>query len=256
MIIPGVLASSQKGGFAPPPVAGYSLWLDGKDPTAFTFSSSNVVSSWLDKSGNAYNFSQGTVAYQPTRNVTSGLVTFDGSNDNLIAGSKFMNNMHNGGANTLFMVYRNNDYTITGGLMDTGINAGGDIGWGAISYDATRLKNIVNNGTNRAVDADNNPQAAEDVTQLQIVRLDANEATTANRAYWYLNTGSASQTNSLSNGVSSADSSYNPVLGSFGSTGLGLNAAVSFGEVMWFTSDLSTTDRNLVRDWLIGKWGI
>jgi hypothetical protein len=67
-LILGILAQGVAGGGgALPPVAGYSFWLDADDASTFTFSSSNVVSVWADKSGNANNATQSTVATQPTR---------------------------------------------------------------------------------------------------------------------------------------------------------------------------------------------
>lgn len=69
----GTLATatlSTVGPVSPIPVAGYSFWLDADDATSFTFSSSNVVSSWADKSVNANNATQATVAYQPTREAS------------------------------------------------------------------------------------------------------------------------------------------------------------------------------------------
>lgn len=61
------------------------LWLDASDPETFSYSSSNVISQWNDKSGNGRHAIQPTTASQPTRvsNVMNGLpaVRFDGSDD-------------------------------------------------------------------------------------------------------------------------------------------------------------------------------
>ena len=88
---------------AAPPVSGYSLWLDGDDASTFTYSSGSVVSQWNDKSGNARNFIQPTVANQPNRNKAQNGKT----------GLTFQNSwMYNTGfnwsnsANTVFMVVR------------------------------------------------------------------------------------------------------------------------------------------------------
>lgn len=253
MIIPGVLASSQKGGTVPPPVAGYSLWLDGKDPAAFSFSSSNVVSAWKDKSGNLYDFSQGTVANQPTRGI-DGLVSFDGSNDRLVSGTKFMDNMHNGGSNTLFLVY--NMAANTGAIMDDGAYSSSTIGFALWNFTATDFSVFVTKGASgfSAVSARNNSRQANGVTGLATVRLDANTAAAADRAFFYLNTGTASQTNALTNAPSTSTASDLISIGSAADNNNFINGSV--GEIIWYTSDLSTTNRNLVRDYLITKWGI
>lgn len=256
MIIPGVLASSQKGGFPPPPVAGYDLWLDGKDNTAFTFSSGNVVSSWLDKSGNSWNFSQSTVANQPTRDSASGLVTFDGSNDYIQAGSKFMDNMHNGGENTLFIVFKPSS-TNGGFIMDDGANSSSDIGFGFYNFSATDFGIFVSRGVSgsSAVASRNNARQSNGVTGLATIMLQADAGTPSDRTFFYSNTGSASQTNANSASPSSSTSSSFPTLATNAPTGGDYyNGAI--GEIMWFDSYLSLANREAVRDWLIAKWGI
>jgi hypothetical protein len=237
----------------PPPVAGYSLWLDGKDASAFTFSSSNVVSSWVDKSGNSNNFSQSTVANQPTRG-TNGLVSFDGSNDRIVAGTKFMNNMHNGGSNTFFMVF--NPTSNGGAFMDSGAAGSAEIGFMLYNSSSTNFGIFVARGVSGSspVSASNNARQANGTTQLATIRLDADNGTAANRAIFYSNTGSASATNTLGNPVSTSASTNLPSLGSDGNGGDFFTGSV--GEVIWYASDLSTTDRELVRDYLITKWGI
>jgi len=47
-----------------PPVAGYTLWLDGEDLSTIT-KSGNSVSQWSDKSVNARAFTQATNTNQP-----------------------------------------------------------------------------------------------------------------------------------------------------------------------------------------------
>jgi hypothetical protein len=252
----GIMASQISGHLAPPlpPVAGYSLWLDGTDPAQFTFSSSNVVSAWNDKSGNSNNFTQATVAYQPTR--TSDLVIFDGSNDILKSGSKFMDNMHNGGANTLFMVFKPSS-TDGGFMFDDGANSSTDKGFGFYNFSATDFGGFVSRGVSgtSAVSARDNIRQANNTTGLAIIRLDANLGTAANRHYFYSNTGTAQQTNAETLAPSTAVSSHNPVLGSNAPSGGDYyNGAI--GEILWYASDLSTVDREAVRDFLIAKWSI
>jgi hypothetical protein len=62
--------------------ADLALWLDAEDTASITLNGSNV-SQWDDKSGNNNHVSQGSASAQPA--YTAGLVTFDGSNDALIA---------------------------------------------------------------------------------------------------------------------------------------------------------------------------
>jgi hypothetical protein len=253
MRILGVTASS-KLGIVLPPVAGYSLWLDGKDATQFTFSSGSVVSSWKDKSGNNYHFDQATVANQPTRAGT-GLVSFDGSNDALVAGSKFMNNMHNGGANTLFIVF--NSTSGNGGyILDTGAAPSTSVGFALIN-NAGAIQNLTRRGVEftSSINAGANTRQADGVLGLGTMRIDADDGTAANRFYYYNKTDAPTQTNAQTNSPSGSSSTYNPGLGA-GNAGTASFYSGSIGEVVWYTSDLSTVNRELVRDYLITKWSI
>lgn len=74
--------------FEPNQIPGCQLWLDSQDTRTLTFSSSNIVQQWNDKSGNNRHFTQVTVASQPTWNPATGL-TFDGVNDTLLSPATF-----------------------------------------------------------------------------------------------------------------------------------------------------------------------
>ena len=69
-----------------PPVAGYALWLDASDTSSIT-SSGGAVSQWNDKSGNGWHVTQLTAGNKPTTGVNTinglNVITFDGSNDYL-----------------------------------------------------------------------------------------------------------------------------------------------------------------------------
>ena len=56
----GIMASAISGNLTPTsPVAGYKVWLDAADTATIT-QSGGAVSQWLDKSANAYTFTQAT----------------------------------------------------------------------------------------------------------------------------------------------------------------------------------------------------
>ena len=63
-----------------------ALWLDAADASTITLNGS-TVSQWNDKSGNGRNATQATALQQPTYTSNSqngyGIISFDGSNDNL-----------------------------------------------------------------------------------------------------------------------------------------------------------------------------
>jgi hypothetical protein len=252
VIIPGVLASSQVGVIPPPPVAGYRLWLDGKDNGVFSYSSGNLVSAWNDKSGNNYHFTQSTVANQPTRDSSTGKVTYDGTNDDLIAGTKFMDDIHNGSANTLFMVFNT---TENGGALFATATGSAQVGFTFYNVSASNLILGCQRGSagTSSVDSRNNTRPTNGTIGLSIINIDA-DAATADKTIYYLNTGSAQQTNTATFSPSTATSSHLPHLGNDESSSDGW--AGELCEVIWYGGILSTTDRNLVRDYLITKWGI
>ncbi len=72
--------------WSPTTVSNCILWLDASDSSYVTLTSGNV-STWSDKSGQGYNFTQGTAANQPLY-LANGrnnkyVVKFDGTNDQL-----------------------------------------------------------------------------------------------------------------------------------------------------------------------------
>ena len=119
----GIYASQISGHLAPtPPVATPSLWLDASDAASFTYSSGSVISSWKDLSGNNRNFTQSTVASQPTRvtNVINSLpaVRFDGVNDSLGTSDWLASNR------TYFWVFRTPSSIAGGGSGSIALLAG------------------------------------------------------------------------------------------------------------------------------------
>ena len=71
LIIPGIIASRKYvSSFQPTDIANCKLWLDASDTTKITLNESGV-SQWTDKTANAYTFTQGTAANQPTSGVST-----------------------------------------------------------------------------------------------------------------------------------------------------------------------------------------
>ena len=94
------------------PISGYELWLDSSDASKFTYSSGSVVSTWTDKSANAYVFEQPTTASAPTRTGTQNsksTVVFDGTNDFLTstAATSAWKFLSDGTQSTVIIAYKN-----------------------------------------------------------------------------------------------------------------------------------------------------
>lgn len=106
------------------PISGYELWLDSSDASKFTYSSGSVVSTWTDKSTNAYVFEQPTTASAPTRTGTQNsksTVVFDGTNDFLIstAAASAWKFLSDGTQSTAIVVYKNT--RVASGLQDENV---------------------------------------------------------------------------------------------------------------------------------------
>lgn len=110
------------------PISGYELWLDSSDASKFTYSSGTVVSSWTDKSANAYVFEPSSTTYAPSRSGTQNsksTVVFDGTDDFITCTSaasvwKFL---HDGTQATVLAVYKDTESSSTSSsaaaLLDT-----------------------------------------------------------------------------------------------------------------------------------------
>ena len=88
------------------PTTGMRLWLRGTDLTQ----SGGLVSSWNDKSGNSYHFTQSTDSLKPTYDATGGplstpILTFDGTADYL-ASTAVVSDIKAAGAGTVFIVFK------------------------------------------------------------------------------------------------------------------------------------------------------
>ena len=93
------------GAFLPTDLSGLALWLDADDASSITEATSNQVSQWDDKSGNARHFSQATSGDQPATNVTAqngrNVIDFDGVSEVLYRTSTFI---HGLGPMSVFIV--------------------------------------------------------------------------------------------------------------------------------------------------------
>lgn len=99
--------------FGPIDVSPCLLWLDAADSNAVTLSGSNVTT-WKDKSGNGYNFTQATSTQYPvyTTNAVNGLsaISFTGAGTNGATTQKLDNTsiVLNNSAYTIFVVAKQN----------------------------------------------------------------------------------------------------------------------------------------------------
>lgn len=246
LLIPGIVAS-RKGAFRPTDLAGLQLWLDADDASTFSYSSGSVVSQWNDKSTNAYHFTQATVANQPTRNTNQqngrAVVTFN-------VDSLANTTLNWGGSNsTVFWVGKEDDPAGQGfqNLFTTGTGATGQWSYGIMANFVGNTYGIFDIG--------------QGATSLGFTPTGTNADVMAFTSAGV--TGTATVTvSSFKNGTAGAGNPYTSATTTTSAAGAVLSAAAATSEpyygtvceVIVYNSQLSTTDRNKVEDYLKTKW--
>lgn len=217
------------------PSATCILWLDGSngDSSNFTYSSSNIISTWKDKSGLNNNFTQATTAYQPswtTNNLNSrGVVNMTGttnitSSSAITLSSTFTAfivayTLTTNSSATLFqadpvpLLWR----VVNGGGFQISLNAN----WGSVISGGSGLS-----------------------WGIYEVTINGSGAGTVSA---YINgtllgtgTGSALTSSVLNLGSSSTSAYWNGYI----------------AEIVFFSNVLSTTDRQNIEGYLATKWGL
>jgi len=234
------------GAVALSPVSGMSVWYDANDAGTFSYSSSNIISQWGDKSGNSNNATQATVASQPTRetNIINGLpiVRFDGSNDFL----NFTNILNGDSTFTIFWVLRPRNVSsgtyqpsfssLTSPDADDGalhfINPSSQ---GASYPFQTKSWQTYDNTNTYVANTSYLMEFIADGSVFKVFRNGTQESTNKNvgSAPAYVTTRIANQNNPG-----------------------GRYGAFDFGEILIYNTTLSGTDVTTNRNYLNAKWGL
>lgn len=249
-MIPGRQAVS---GFDPRTIPGCSIWLDAADSNTITVTS-GFVSAWIDKSSNAYTFSNAATSGRtgPTRVTTQNgldVLTFTATSAT-DANGQYLTNTRTLVANNrelcVFLVhkpdllnganYGNTNAVVlhTGATLITQIpfsDATGSVGW---------------RGTNIASPIWNNPTTAYSIMTASV------------RPY--------ADARSLSNGldisslyVSSAGgtpTAFSNTIGAARTTGISNFYSGTIAEVLLYTRTVSKPDQQQIEGYLARKWGI
>ncbi len=216
-------------GFNPKNIAGLALWMDASAYNAST-------GTWSDKSGNARDFSQGTVGNRPIVSAVTqngrAILEFDGSNDQLIHSSNFLQVANC----TLFAAFRRLGGAY-GGVISSASNADRSPG---ILIDSSR--GAIRGFLNVAYSA----PSAVDVFNIT-------SGTVTNGTAVMFTNGSEISTAAVSNtldtsGTTTAIGSYRTAQANF------LNAYI--GEIIVYVQVLNVSQQKTVEGYLGKKWGI
>lgn len=248
------------------PVKGYALWLDASDTSTITLSGS-AVTQWNDKSANAFQFVQATSGRQPTSGLTTingkNVLDFDGG-DMLVDNGTVSNwnFLHNGTRTTHFYVIKRNA-TDNGANWFASTNHAGSSsvsGWQAvINSDNTPNCSIQHGSSGSAVislGSTANKTVGTNTTLLTYVLqpgVSGNEVITRGKVF--INNGPALGNSAWDGSPNSTNANAALGIGDLGpGYGAGLQGKVA--EIIIYANELTTTERNSVRDYLIAKWGI
>lgn len=235
--------------FSPRHLANLSLWLDGADASTVTLDNSNYVSQWNDKSGNGRDVSEGVSNNRPAYSGTiNGLkvLTFDGSNDRLGTSGNY--------SETLYSAFAVAKWSSTSGARGV-LTA--DSGGGATNTRGPQI--ITTSGTtNYAIGFTSAggvvleaPSTAANTTDVRVVSV-VQAASTLEM--WI---------NDSSNGSSSCtQTSYTQrIYVGVATHGVGSGSMSGWfngdiAEVILYSRDLSTAERQAVQRYLGRKWGV
>lgn len=255
-LIPGVISSSFR---KAEPVAGYKVWLDASDTATIT-ESGNAVSSWTDKSANAYVFQQTTATSKPstnTRTINSlNVIDFDGVNDELVstAASSTWNFLHNATGGTIFLACIV-DSVPDGACTLVTTSGAGSTDPGIYTFVSTTPKHIIYVGSSSGWVVRNTTTTSMSFGTAVVLgyQTDPSNATTEDRAKLYRNNNTNIASN-IDGGATYTTNNANLTL-RFGGPGFNpLDGA--FGEILIYDSQLSSADIDENMTYLKGKWGI
>lgn len=239
--------------FAPIDITGCCLWLDAMDSSSFTFSGSNIVR-WNDKSGNEYHLNQTTTASGPTQSGNYVVFSSDrflnipqAALNNLSTYSIFLVINPISANNWIFVKQHNGVNTHNVLSMTYNSGSGGGAQTGTSQYMYWRPYNAgtqANSGTTFSTSTTAIFELVFDGTNILMYRNGT-----------LLSTTSASGTGAIQNQTSAS----NFTLGAWISSGVFVNSGQTnfqLGEMMFFTSNLSTTQRQEIEGYLAKKWGL
>jgi len=230
-------------GFTPASLANCSLWLDAADRSTLTLSGSNVTQ-WNDKSGNANNTTYANlVVYSLTAingrpginfgpgglnngSMLSGPLSYSGDQVTAFIIAQFSSNSYDYARFLSIGVPGSTDYTDTRNIQIFGRNTGLTI---------LNIRNFVAATVN--VPAYNTPFLAQSQLNSTQVSINVNGSTPV-----------------ITSGASGNLALSNYYIGASTSSQTGLSGSIS--EIVFYTTALSTAQRQQIEGYLAWKWGL
>jgi hypothetical protein len=227
--------------FYPTDIGGCSLWLDGADQSSMTFSSGSSVSSWNDKSGNGYNFTNNGGSTNPTTDPTMGLLfttmrSF--ANSSVPIPSNY----------TLFLVGNLTSIPSSYGRMINMNTTTDGFGFLGTFNNSFNFATFTGSGGGTWYDTNANTPTYTVASSPNLSIMAMTISGTSLTPFF-----NGTILNSKTNSGSTA-STTGMCLNGISFAGQGVNA--HFAEVLLFNSPLSTSQRQQVEQYLAWKWGL
>ena len=250
--------------FNPASIPGCQLWLDAADTSSILLSGSSNVSIWIDKSGNGYNFTQSTSGNQPTYSVASqnnqNTITFTSANSTYLLGTASTNFI---GTNSLsvYGVFKTNNNTSSSAVFSKSLYGSAE---GRILYGFREP------GTPGTIIGGIGGQSSNAYTAISDAYTAGAWRTfgfVSDRSGWtnttYQNGTSIGEATIPSNTTTNLTNAFPMLVGAYNNTsgdanppqaGYYLDGGV--GELLVFSSALTTIQRQKVEGYLAHKWGL
>ena len=238
------------GTFKSKSISSLQFWLDAADTSSITFTSSNTISAWNDKSGNGFNLYQATSSNQPT--YFSNYIT-------LGTASNYYMNMPQGAVNnasTWSMFFVINPINSTNWIMAKqwdGVNSLNILSMTYNGYRSSGTTGVVYFKPQNSATLFSGPAALATST-VQMVSMSYD----GTNMYYYLN-GNLGSTTAGTFGIINVGSATTCTLGAWVvAGGLEYSGTTNFklGELQFFNTALTTSQRQQTEGYLAWKWGL
>lgn len=260
----GNLAAAVTGGgapaFNPASIANLKAWYDASDTATITVSGT-AVTQWNDKSGNAYNVTQGTAGQRPVSGTRTqnGKNMIDFQSDDVLqaATASDWTFMSNSTGCTAFVAAFYDTDSNSRVLIDTSGFLSANIGLACYAAGDDNLSGLVARGASGTfVSLIETLGALTDNTAKYFsVKFDNANATAANRVLARINGGSQTGANTYSGAASSSAPNHALYIGAYNTSGsFGFNGGIC--EIIIYSGLLSDADILKVNNYLAAKWAI
>jgi hypothetical protein len=236
--------------------SGAKLWLDASDTSTIT-DSSGSVSAWADKSGNGLTALQGSASSQPLTNTATingrNGIWFDGSNDAMsVAATSAIDNIWSGGGTVIAMYVPTNNFG--GRVLDKrgSTQAGWSIYHNDTVGDDARLLIQQDGAVSQYGYRSDDRGIMLSQPNIGVTTWDSD--TPATTSTFYLNSATASTTDTFNTGSGAAvsDAARNLFIGN--RNDLARGASLIMGEVILYDRILSTPEIAQIYSYLVNKW--